>query len=744
MQTPTTSRGGQPAAGNTFDLELWLHLVFRQKWKILGGALLGLIAAGVVGYRIKPLYTSQAMLLVRYVLDAPPINPDGDSQNFRPPTQTSEQILNSESMILQSGDSMAKVVQTITARRILAGTSGNDDPAEAARHLFANLQVEIPRRSDVIKVSLSHADPGVASQGVSELVRLYLEEHVKIHGVGVPDSWINARREEAKSKLIAAETELGNEKNRLGINTETFQEHRLFIQDKLRLLESQLRDKRVELHGIQSKLAFFTPASGQATDTNSPLSEVEREQVEIYRGLLEQIAYWKQERSALKNRFTDTHPRVRAADDDIKLNEQQKKQMERDYPFLAELRLESSAQSSATPRDLTDDQAAVAQLTAALAQLQNEYTNTLVAAENLRRSESRIVGLEREVNASKNQLENFEKLQARSTLEQNLGSGFSKIEVFQNATPPVKDSKRKLIKPMAIAMAAGLALGIGLALLSELVLDQTVKRPIILENQLNVPLFATLPRSVRVLSRKKMSDGKKRRQLAYPSGASVGGETSNGSHDLTLPKEVSELQPFFNGLRDRTIMFLERMTHKPKLIAVTGCNRGAGASTVAMGLAEALSETAEGRVLVVNMNGSDRRSGNHSNGKPICGLADALTSETRQTAMIHENLYIATAMENNGNQMLMMPKRFAGIVPQLKTSDYDYVIFDMPPVSQTSITPRLAGLMDVVLLTVESEKTHVNALRRAVNILNDARANVATVLNKHRRYGPQWLDEGLS
>lgn len=741
MQAPTTTRGAQPAAGHAFDVELWLHLVFRQKWKILGGALLGLIAAGVVGYRIKPLYTSQAMLLVRYVLDAPPINPDGDPQNFRPPTQTSEQILNSESMILQSGDSMAKVVQTITARRILAGASGNDDPAEAARYLFANLSVEIPKRSDVIKVSLSHPDPAVARDAVSELVRLYLDKHVEIHGVGVSEPWINARREEARGKLIAAETELGNEKNRVGINTETFQEHRIFVQDKVKLLENQIREKRLDLLGLQGKLAHFAVASsGQATATNSPLSEVEREQVEIYKGLIEQIAYWKQERSALKSRFTDTHPRVRAADEDIKVNEQQKKQMERDYPFLAGLRLEPSIQSSATPRDLTADQASVAQLTATLAQLQSEYTNTLAAAENLRRSESRIVGLEREVSAYKNQLESFEKLLARSTLEQNLGSGFSKIEIFQNATPPVKDANKRL-KLMAVALGLGVALGIGVALFSELVLDQTIKRPSVLENQFNIPHFVTLPRSRRLLSREPVPVGGKRLHLTDANGETNGAAMRTGRHDSTGPEETSELQPYFSGLRDRTIMFLERMTHKPKLIAVTGCNKGAGTTTIATGLAQALSETAEGRVLVVDMNNGARQAGQYANGKAVCGITDALSAGTRDAAMVQENLYVASAFTENGSEIPMLPKRFSSIVPQLKTSDFDYVIFDMPPVSSTSVTPRLAGLMDVVLLAVESEKTHSSALRRAINTLEQSRANVATVLNKHQNYCPKWLGQ---
>ena len=52
-------------------------------------------------------------------------------------------------------------------------------------------------------------------------------------------------------------------------------------------------------------------------------------------------------------------------------------------------------------------------------------------------------------------------------------------------------------------------------------------------------------------------------------------------------------------------------------------------------------------------------------------------------------------------------------MPKLKASDYDYIIFDMPPVNQISITPRLAGFMDMVLLVIESEKTDREVVKRA-------------------------------
>jgi CO dehydrogenase nickel-insertion accessory protein CooC1 len=63
----------------------------------------------------------------------------------------------------------------------------------------------------------------------------------------------------------------------------------------------------------------------------------------------------------------------------------------------------------------------------------------------------------------------------------------------------------------------------------------------------------------------------------------------------------------------------------------------------------------------------------------------------------------------------------------------------MPPVSQTSMTARLSGLMDMVLLVIESEKTSKETVERASALLNESKATISTVLNKVRTYVPSQL-----
>jgi Mrp family chromosome partitioning ATPase len=205
------------------------------------------------------------------------------------------------------------------------------------------------------------------------------------------------------------------------------------------------------------------------------------------------------------------------------------------------------------------------------------------------------------------------------------------------------------------------------------------------------------------------------------------------------------MRRFYEGLRNRLIVHFEiwNLKHKPKMVAVTSCGRGAGVSSTAAGLAASLSETGDGSVLLVDMNCERGAAQRFYKGEATSGLEDALTGSPDKSALVHTNLY-ATG-EKPGNDLLpeALPRRFATLVPKFKASEYDFIIFDMPAVSQTSVTARLAGFMDMVLLVIESEKTNRDVVKRANALLAESKANVRAVLNKTRTYVPERLQPKL-
>jgi polysaccharide biosynthesis transport protein len=303
------------------------------------------------------------------------------------------------------------------------------------------------------------------------------------------------------------------------------------------------------------------------------------------------------------------------------------------------------------------------------------------------------------------------------------------ISVVQSPSIAMKTTRD--VKKIVLGLAGGgIALGLGFAFLLELLLDRSVKRPLELETLLGIPLLLSIP----------YLNGRSHLRLRWPSAGekSMVALKRNG-HFHAAPWESEHfIRPFSEALRDRLVLYFElnRLNHKPKLVAVTDCSGGAGASTLAGGLAAALSETGDGKVLLVDMNVGRPEIHPFFRGTPACSLTEALAGAP---APAGENLYLAVASSPDTPEAPVIPKKFYDLMPHLKASDFDYIIFDMPALGQTSITLPMARFMDKVIVVVEGEKSNRDFVRRAYAELLACRASVSVIFNKARSYTPKWL-----
>ena len=204
------------------------------------------------------------------------------------------------------------------------------------------------------------------------------------------------------------------------------------------------------------------------------------------------------------------------------------------------------------------------------------------------------------------------------------------------------------------------------------------------------------------------------------------------------------MRRYCDAIRDRLGLYFElnHLTHKPKLVGVAGLSDNAGASTLAAGLAASLSETNDGKVLLVDVNLGPEEVHSFFKGKPAYSLNAALKPK-EEMASAADNLYLATVGSRNaGGPAQLGLKKFFDMMPNLKASDFDYIIFDMPPLHQTSPSWGMAAFMDKLLLVVEAEKNNRDVINRGYRKLVEERDNVAVVVNKTRSYVPKWLDSG--
>ena len=201
------------------------------------------------------------------------------------------------------------------------------------------------------------------------------------------------------------------------------------------------------------------------------------------------------------------------------------------------------------------------------------------------------------------------------------------------------------------------------------------------------------------------------------------------------------MRPYCDAIRDRLGLYFElnHLTHKPKLVGVAGFSEAAGTSTLAAGLAASLSETNDGKVLLVDINLGPEDVHPFFKGKPAYSLNAALEPHGPIDSAA-DNLYLATVGSPNAGPAQLGLKKFFDMMPNLKASDFDYIVFDMPPLGQTSPTWGMAAFMDKFLLVVEAEKNNREIIKRGYGKLVAERDNVDVVVNKARSYVPKWLD----
>jgi polysaccharide biosynthesis transport protein len=753
----------------TMGLADILYVIFRHKGKIALISVVGLMATASLPFLIRPKYESEAKLLIKYVVEGRS-PPQVGNQSTVQPADDGETIINTELQILNSSDLALQVADAVGPQSILAATGGGTNRYQAAGVIQnpKNLITESPKRSNVIRVAFQHPDPLVAQAVVSQLIESYIKKHAEIHRGGGFDEFLTQETDQLHSRLLDTEEALRKEKNRLGINS--VEQARKFQDDQISKIKEKLLDAREQL---AEKEAAFSEINGltnfqATTQTNiaaaTKAADVPPETVADYSsicGLLDSLR--KKEQNLLLT-FTPASSFVKETRERILANETAKKQLETQNPGLLSLKVTEIKAAGgdiqlARRSDEVTARAEIGGLRAKIVALQGELEEVQKGAAVLGASESSILELQRRKAMEEGYYSNFSESLEQSHINERLGAGkISNISIIQAPSPPGPVAS-KLRKMMGMTLLGSVGGALGLAFLLEFFLDRSIKRPVDVETKLRLPFFLAIPR-LSMNGKSALRKGPSFPLLAAgtgnekstESGGSVvveneKGRTTNGTHPHEMEvapwDPANKLRPFSEALRDRLITYFElnNLTHKPKLVAVTGCGEGSGVSTVASGLAASLSETGEGNVLLVDMNAVNGAAHHFYKGDLRCGIDEALETGKRESALVQQNLYVVSESPNSDKMHSVLPKRFKDLVPKLKASDFDYIVFDMPPVSQISLTPRLARFMDIVLLVIESEKTDLDIVKHASALLTASKANVGVVLNKSRSYVPKWIQQ---
>jgi succinoglycan biosynthesis transport protein ExoP len=769
-------RHNEPPAAAGFGLVDVYFVLFRHKWKIIILTLLGLLMAGYYYHTKQPPYQSDAALLIRYVSDTHPLNPvANDSQVISMLDQQGLSVIKAEMEIMSSADLAALVASNIGPDKILAKVGGGSDPIAAANVVKDNLIVN--GDGSVIHLTFSNPDPAIVQPVLSALVAAYQDKHDQIHHApDLSDEALTEQTATLSQNIIDLDRQLRDAKAVAGVGIINVDDSQKFFSDEITRLRRELFEAQADLaehqaiYNVEAGTKTEMVASNSATNNNiaaSPppaLAPAPPDQLDKYKTASTRLSFAQQKLDGyLQQGFTDDNKLVKEVRDQIADATKIKSELETNYPVLAKMDLAvpdsttgpdstsgpanaAPAQARASTSDSTDylkSNLEYISLPARIRTLQAQLAEIQSEADKLGGAEAKISDLERRKQLQEDSLKSFASALQEEGINEAVGPGRnSNIESIETPTTPYRNFK-KFHKIFYGLLLSGLVAGLGWAFLIEFYLDHTIKRPIEIQNKLKIPFFLSIPD----LNRHKRGwrlAANTRRQLAYKNGSSENGvapAAKEGSLEVMAGEINRRFDSYYDALRDRLVVYFEsvNLTRKPKLVAVTSTHKGAGVSTIASGLAASLSETGDGRVLLVDMNQEHGTVQQFFQGHANCKLDDALESEKRSEAMVQENLYVVTEDTVTNKLPRALPKRFASLIPKLKASDYDYIIFDMPPVSPTSVTARLAGFMDTVMLVIESEKTSQQVVLQANALLAQSKANVTVVLNKTRQYIPARL-----
>jgi uncharacterized protein involved in exopolysaccharide biosynthesis/Mrp family chromosome partitioning ATPase len=645
-----------------------LFALFKRKRTISICAAVGIIAAAAVYFIYPPSYQSQAKLLVRYVTERSAVDPVEAEKAAAASNNEADRVIGDEIEILTSWDLAMQVAQALGPQRLLP----------PPQDLFSRVARALGLKG-LLPPSGASATEAAAAQSI-------------VSGLKVTSN--------KGSNII-----LVSYKNR---NPEIAT---LVLQELL----SRYFVKHLEVHRSADAFDFVTQQTDQV---RARLDQTE----DALKSLREKtgIASLKEGSAAVTTEAAKAQEQLNTAEAD--LAEQQAR---------VSHKTESESKTWGKKKSTDDPKPKVAGIQAKIETLKSRLRDIQRRTKQLTELAPQIEDLERKKEMDETNYKYFAASLEKARVDEALDpSKMPNISAVQRPSPPSLETNKR--DKIALALAGGgIALGIALALLRGLILNETVGRPLQLETRLYIPLMLSIP----------YANGR----FALPrngSPADPGALALRPRNPKLAPWESGHfIRPYCDAIRDRFGLYFElnHLTHKPKLVGVTSVSEQGGTSTLAAGLAASLSEMNDGKVLLVDVNLGPEEVHPFFKGKPAYPLKAALkpNGEINSAA---DNLYLATVGSPNAGPAQLGLKKFFDMMPNLKASDFDYIIFDMPPLSQTSPTWGMAAFMDKLLLVVEAEKNNREVIKRSYRKLGAERNNVDVVVNKTRSYVPKWLD----
>ena len=290
------------------------------------------------------------------------------------------------------------------------------------------------------------------------------------------------------------------------------------------------------------------------------------------------------------------------------------------------------------------------------------------------------------------------------------------VRIIDTAVEPIKPIAPKKLQILVLALFLGAFLGTLLALLRNM-LRSGIKDSSQIENELDLPVYATVPRSTIQESRVQLLKKKKNIPIL----------AVKNSDDIAI-----------ESLRSmRTAIHFALSSAKNNIIMISGPAPELGKSFISINLATILAQSQK-RVLLID---ADLRRGymhKYFNYDTQPGLAEYLNGQQPLESIVRntevENLSIMSRGKSPSNPSeLLGTAKFAEMLQDL-SSQYDHILIDTPPVLAVTDGIIISQYAGVNLVIARYAKTQMKELELTINRFEQAGVKVnGFILNDIQR-----------
>ncbi|WP_333640882.1 polysaccharide biosynthesis tyrosine autokinase [Acinetobacter johnsonii] len=381
---------------------------------------------------------------------------------------------------------------------------------------------------------------------------------------------------------------------------------------------------------------------------------------------------------------------------------------------LERLMIELKQKQAELSAKYTNDHPLMAEINAQLKELTGKKEQLNQALKQLPETQRLYLQLYRDVKVNAEQytalLNNYQQLKIANAGE------IGNVRIVDTAVKPFEKVKPKTLIVLILSLFVGGFLGTLLALLRNM-MRSGIKDSAQIENELDLPVYATVPRSPVQESRIKILKKKKNIPIL----------AVKNSDDIAI-----------ESLRSmRTAIHFALTSAKNNIIMISGPAPELGKSFISTNLATILAQS-DKRVLLID---ADLRRGymhKYFNYDVQPGLADYLNGQHELGSIVRstevENLSIISRGKSPANPSeLLSTQKFADMLTHL-SSQFDHILIDTPPVLAVTDGIIISQYAGVNLVVARYAKTQMKELELTVNRFEQAGVKVnGFILNDIQR-----------